>query len=78
MMYDGAPPPGGKGLSTIRAWLTEMAADYARSGRPEVHYVEFDRSRPEDGRGSAYHPSLKTHQAMAAKLTAAIARELSW
>ena len=78
MMYDGAPPPAGMGLTTIRAWLTELAADYAKAGRPEVHYFEFDRPPPEFGRGSNYHPSLKTHQAMADKLAAAIAKELGW
>jgi lysophospholipase L1-like esterase len=78
MMYDGGPPPQGMGLTTIRAWLTELAADYAKAGRAEVHYFEFDRPPPEFGRGSSYHPSLKTHQAMADRLAAAIAKELGW
>jgi lysophospholipase L1-like esterase len=74
MMTDGAPKDA-PGLTTIRAWLTEMSAGYAKDGR-KVHFVEFDRQKEEDGLGSNYHPGAKTHQIMADKLAAAIKKEM--
>ena len=77
MMQDDFPKDS-PGLPTIRAWLTEMVADYAKAGRKNIHYVEFAHRRAEEGVGSNYHPSVQTHQTMAGKLTEAIKKEMGW
>ncbi|HUT57393.1 MAG TPA: SGNH/GDSL hydrolase family protein [Phycisphaerae bacterium] len=78
MMYDGMPRGQGGGLTAIRGWLTEMAAEYDKAGDKKVHYFEFDRQDHANGLGSSYHPSLKTHRIMAAKLTGAITEKVGW
>ena len=77
MMTDSAPKDA-PGLTTIRTWLTEMVAQYAKDGRKNIHYVEFDRQKSENGLGSNYHPSVRTHQIMADKLVEAIKKEMGW
>lgn len=77
MMQDNFPKDS-PGLPTIRAWLTEMVAEYVKAGHKDVHYVEFDRQDHRNGLGSNYHPSLKTHRILADKLTEAIKKEMGW
>jgi lysophospholipase L1-like esterase len=77
MMSDSAPKDA-PGLTTIRTWLTDMVAQYAKDGRKNIHYVEFDRQKAENGLGASYHPSVKTHQIMADKLVEAIRKEMGW
>ncbi len=70
-------PAGQQRRSTLRAWLGEIVASFQSAGRDQVQFLEFAQQRAEDGFGADYHPSLVTHQRMAAQLTARL-RELGW
>ena len=74
-MMSDAYPPGNKALSTLKGYLDRMVA---RIGDTHVKRIDFDPQRMEDGIGSDWHPSVKTHTIMAAKLTEALRRDLGW
>lgn len=74
MMSDDYPV-GNKSLSTLRSYLTHMVA---RVNDPRLTLLEFAQQRMEDGIGSSWHPNLKTHQLMAARLIEALRRDLGW
>jgi len=74
MMTDTWPPER-KALSTLRGYLSRMAT---RMNDPRLHVIEFDPQKMEDGIGSDWHPSVRTHEKMAARLTDAIRRDLRW
>lgn len=78
MMSDGYPP-GKKQLSTIRAWHQQMVKDLTDAGDKKVHFIEFaPQDINADGGGADWHPSVKTHQKMAAKLVEALKKDLGW
>ncbi len=70
-------PAGQQRRSTLRAWLSGIAASFQTAGRDKVQFHEFAQQREEDGFGADHHPSLVTHQRMATQLTARL-RELGW
>lgn len=74
MMTDEYPKDQ-RALSTVRGYLTRMV-DRMKDRR--LRLVEFDPQRIEDGIGSSWHPSVRTHQKMADCLTAALKRDLRW
>jgi lysophospholipase L1-like esterase len=78
MMSDGWPPKN-KALSTIRGYLNTMIGELNKAGDAKVHYVEFTpQDLNADGIGADWHPSVKTHQKMAAKLVEALKKDLGW
>ncbi|HET7544734.1 MAG TPA: SGNH/GDSL hydrolase family protein [Polyangiaceae bacterium] len=61
------------------AYLKAVIAARASAGDKNLTLLEFETQDPDaDGLGCDYHPSLKTHQKMADKLTAALKADLGW
>jgi lysophospholipase L1-like esterase len=78
MLNDGWPV-GNKALSTIRRYLNNMIWQFKAAGENKVHYVECPpQDQERDGVGSDYHPSVKTHQLMAERLTKKIKEVMNW
>jgi len=77
MMSDGYPP-GRKALSTIREYLNFVVEEATKAGDKRVHFLEFEGQKEANGIGADWHPSVKTHQIMAAKLVAAVRKDLQW
>lgn len=72
-------PPQSKALTTIRGYLTALVAELNKAGDAKVHFLEFAvQDVNNDGGGANWHPSLKTHQKMAAKLVEALKKDLGW
>jgi hypothetical protein len=71
-------PAGHKALTTVRSYLTQLVADENRAGDTRVHLLEFAVQASANGYGSDWHPSVKTHQIMADKLTEALEKDLGW
>lgn len=74
MMSDGWPPEH-KALSTLRSYLAHLVM---RMGDPRVHQIEFDVQKESDGIGSDWHPSVRTHEKMAARLASVLKRDQRW
>ncbi len=74
MMSDGWPPEH-RALSTLRSYLAHLVTQVSDA---RVHQIEFDVQQESDGIGADWHPNLRTHAKMAARLTAAIRRDLHW
>jgi hypothetical protein len=74
MMSDGYPA-GNNALTTLRGYLERMAT---RMKDKRLHVIEFDQQKIEDGIGSGWHPNVVTHQKMAARLEAALRKDLRW
>lgn len=74
-MMSDSYPPGNKALSTLKGYLDRMVA---RIGDSRVKRIDFDPQRLEDGIGSDWHPNVKTHTIMAAKVTDALRKDLGW
>ncbi|HEX3694707.1 MAG TPA: SGNH/GDSL hydrolase family protein [Polyangia bacterium] len=70
-----APLLGGSDLTTARAAID---AAVAATGDANIKSFTMDPTDPADGYGCDYHPSVKTHQKMAAVLTAKLKTELGW
>ena len=68
----------GKPLDTVQSYLTKIVADINASGDPKVHLLEFDTQDGKNGFGADWHPSLKTHKIMAAKLVTTLQTDLGW
>jgi lysophospholipase L1-like esterase len=64
------------------AWNTYVKAvvkDLNDAGDKKVHYLPFDiQDQKKDGLGGDWHPTVATQVKMAAKLTAAIEKEVGW
>ncbi len=56
----------------------KIVADEEGRGDKKVHEIDFDPQDPENGLGSDWHPSVKTHQLMAEKLVATLKKDLGW
>lgn len=74
-MMSDTYPKGHRALSTARGYLTRMIA---RIHDSRLHFVEFDVQDQANGIGASWHPSVKTDQIMADRLTATIRRDLGW
>ena len=70
-----APLLDGADLATARAAID---AAVAAAGDARIKSFTMDPTDPADGYGCDYHPSVKTHQKMAAVLTARLKQELGW
>lgn len=72
-------PAGHMALSTIRGYVNSVVQDVNKAGDPNVKFLEFEiQNLNLDGGGSSYHPNVKTHQKMAARLIGALRRDLGW
>jgi lysophospholipase L1-like esterase len=70
-----APLLGGADLTTGRAYIGEAVTAL---GDPKIKAFDMEPTDPADGWGCDFHPSVKTHQKMAATLTAKLKAELGW
>ena len=77
MMSDGYPR-GRPSLSTAREWIGEIVKSCQDAGDSKVRFLEFAPQQAADGIGANWHPSVRTHQIMADKLTAALRTDLGW
>ncbi|MEA2698077.1 MAG: hypothetical protein QOI66_2348 [Myxococcales bacterium] len=70
-----APLLGGADLTEARAYID---AAVAATGDAKIKSFPMAQTDPADGWGCDFHPSVKTHQKMAATLTAQLKTELGW
>jgi len=78
MMSDDYPP-GAQHLTILRRYLTKVLAKRVAAGDKNCAILDFGvQDGAHDGLGSDYHPNLKTHAKMAAKLEDALHRDLGW
>ena len=78
-MMSDSYPPGQKSRSTVIGYITRMIDELEKSGVKNVHFLDFGtQDINADGVGGDWHPSIKTHQKMAAKMVAAIKKDLGW
>ena len=75
MMNDGYPP-GHHALTTVRAYLQKVIANRRNSGDRNVSVLEFTPQDGKNGIGADYHPNVKTHEIMAAKLVERLEKDL--
>ncbi len=61
-----------------REAVDRVLAKLAEGGLTRVKAFSFDRPAPEHGLGCLWHPSLKTHEAMAERLRAVLSDALGW
>ena len=62
----------------IPGYNTAIAAAYAAAGDTRVHALVLDLQKQENGIGAAWHPTVKTHQLMAAQIVTAVRAALGW
>ena len=65
----------GADLDNVRRFIAKAIAD---TGDGNMTTFDIPSQSASDGLGCSYHPSLKTHQKMADRLTAALKDELGW
>jgi len=70
-----APLLSGADLTEARAYID---AAVAATGDARIKSFPMAQTDPTDGWGCDFHPSVKTHQKMAATLTAQLKAELGW
>jgi lysophospholipase L1-like esterase len=75
---DGPMMGPGPDLDHLRAWNREVVAKRRASGDSRCHTMDFAVQQAEDGYGSDWHPSVKTHMKMADQLVAAIRADTDW
>lgn len=71
-----APLLGEPDASTVLGYIDQAVAERAAAG--DANVARVDLSVANDGWGCDWHPSVATHQAMAARLVAVLADELGW
>lgn len=69
------PMLGGTGLANLKLWTDALVRSL---NDDRIHTLYFSGQRMEDGIGGQWHPSLRTHAFMAAKLSAAISEKTGW
>ncbi len=77
-LADGPMMPPGADLDHVRAWNREVVARRKAAGDDRCRAFTFAVQREEDGYGSDWHPSVKTHARMAGELVAAIKSDTGW
>ena len=78
-MMSDSYPPNTNALTTLRRYLKEIVALREAAGDKNVSIVDFGvQDAAADGLGSDWHPSVKTHEKMAAKLAQTIKADLKW
>lgn len=69
--------PGEK-LDNLRQWNREVVSKRQAAGDTRIRVLDFEIQNPADGYGSDWHPSVKTHEKMAAQLAVAIQNAVNW
>ena len=78
MMSDDYPPHA-QHLTILRGYLKDILAMREAKGDQNCAILDMGvQDGAADGLGSDYHPSLKTHAKMAAKLESALKTDLHW
>ena len=77
-MLNDIPTSGRAPLTTAREWIGEVVVESRKSGEAKVRLLEFAVQDPADGLGANNHPSVRTHQIMAEKLTGVLRADLGW
>jgi lysophospholipase L1-like esterase len=77
MMSDSWPKDQ-HALSTLHKYLNSIIEDLKKTGDTNIRFIVFDPQDQKNGLGSDWHPSIKTHELMAAKLVEAIKKDLGW
>lgn len=78
MMSDDYPPHA-QHLTILRRYLKDVLALREAKGDRNCAIVDFGvQDAANDGLGADYHPNLKTHAKMAAKLEEALKADLKW
>ena len=65
-------------LEHLRRWNREVVEQRRAAGDRKLYLLDFNIQDPSDGFGSGWHPSLKTHEKMAAQLVSAIKAVTGW
>ncbi len=71
-------PAGKQTLTRARAYVHAAVTAKKKAGDDRVIFIEFPVQDASNGYGCDYHPSLRTHQIMAERLTTALKTELGW
>ena len=77
-MLSDTYPAGAHALAKARAYITATVAKAKAAGDARIVFLEFAPRDPMDGLGCDYHPSVKTHRAMAERLASVLRSELAW
>lgn len=67
-----------KPRTTVQGYLTKIVSDERAAGDKKVHFIEFAVQDAKNGIGADWHPSVKTHELMAAKLAETLHTDLGW
>jgi lysophospholipase L1-like esterase len=67
-----------KPLTRLKKYLAKIVADRKAAGDAKVHELDFAQQDRQNGLGSDWHPSIKTHEIMANKLVATLKHDLGW
>ncbi len=65
-------------LAKLRRWNQQIVEERRSAGDTRIHAFDFEVQKASDGYGSDWHPSVRTHEIMAAKLVAEIKASLGW
>lgn len=71
-------PEGRKSLTQARKYMKTAMKKIEANGDRKVAMLEFPEQTVADGLGCGFHPSVKTHKLMAARLTAFTRERLGW
>ncbi|QNU68524.1 acetyl xylan esterase [Ruminiclostridium herbifermentans] len=72
------PMLSGEQLSNMKKYVGEVVSNKNSSGDKNVHFIEFPQQDQANGLGEDWHPSVKTHQLMADKLSKQLKADLGW
>ena len=72
------PLLAGEDLSGAREYIQNAVDARTAAGDTNVKTFEFEPTDPNDGYGCDWHPSLRTHEVMAERLTNVLRDELGW
>jgi len=75
-MLSDAFPPGESALTHIRTDLSAVIDERRRAGDTQLNFLELSAQMPPFGED--WHPSLRTHQRMAAAVATELKRILGW
>lgn len=77
-MLSDAYPETRHNLTQARTYFKVVVQKLKDNGETNFGFLEFPEQNHADGLGCGYHPSLKTHQLMADRLTAFIKEKMQW
>ncbi len=77
-MMSDSWPAGRHDATTVKEYLMQVQSNAASDGDKNVRIIVFATQDQKDGMGSDWHPSVKTHQIMAAVLAQRLKQDLRW